>query len=107
MLSFEISAVDVVLMIAMLVLFALFVTRGKNQPTAALRQGIDHQKGMSEETEMGEKTFAEGSFSRQPADGFRGCVHQFGFLRSMPENTAVPAECFGCPEVLRCMFKNG
>jgi hypothetical protein len=106
MLSFDISAIDVVLMVVMLVLLLLFVTRRKSQSVAEPRLRIRPQDEPSEEPEVREKPPVDSCLDKQPVDGFRECVHQFGHLRGMPKNTAVPAECFGCPKVLRCMFKN-
>ena len=106
MLSFEISAIDVVLMVVMLVLLLLFVTQRKNQSVGEPRLGINPQERLLEEPEVKEETSAENRLDKQSVDGFRGCVHQFGHLRSMPRNIAVPDECFGCPKVMRCMFKN-
>ncbi len=40
--------------------------------------------------------------------GFEGCPHKFGHLRSLPKNTSIPSECFGCPKIVDClvMLKN-
>jgi hypothetical protein len=105
MLSFEMSAMDVVLLIAILVLFLLFITRRRNQSAAEPRLNMDEQGKPLEERQI-EETAAEKLLKKQSAEGFQKCIHQFGYLRSMPKNAPIPDECFGCPKVLRCMFPN-
>jgi len=34
---------------------------------------------------------------------FEGCPHKFGHLGSLPKNTPIPDECFGCPQILECL----
>jgi len=36
---------------------------------------------------------------------FEGCAHKFGYLRSLPKNTPIPDECFGCPQILECLMR--
>jgi len=38
---------------------------------------------------------------------FKSCKHKFGHLKTLPKNTPIPDECFGCPQILEClMLKN-
>jgi hypothetical protein len=32
------------------------------------------------------------------------CPHQFGYLKSLPKNTQVPEECFGCQRIVECIL---
>jgi len=34
---------------------------------------------------------------------FEGCPHKFGYLKTLPKNTPIPDECFGCPQILECL----
>jgi hypothetical protein len=106
MLSFEMSAIDVVLSVAILVLLLLFVTQRKSQSQFESQMKKSPKDDTLEEPEVKDGISAENRLDKQSAEGFQGCVHQLGHLRSMPKNTAVPAECFGCPKVLRCMFND-
>jgi hypothetical protein len=106
MLSFEVSAMDVVLLVAMLVLLLLFITQKRNQPVAKIRLKTGHPEEVLEEPKKTGETATENPLKKQSTDGFQKCVHQFGYLRNMPKNTSIPDECFGCPKVLRCMFPN-
>jgi hypothetical protein len=106
MLSFEISAMDVVLLVVMMVLLLLFISHKRSQPVAEPRLNVDGHERLLGEPRKIEETVAEDSIKKQSAEGFQKCVHQFGYLRNMPKNTSIPDECFGCPKVLRCMFPN-
>ena len=106
MLSFEISAMDVVLLVAMLVLLLLFVSQRRGQTAAEPRLNADHQEKFLVEPEATVETAVRNHLKKQAAEGFQKCVHQFGYLKDMPKNTPIPDECFGCPKVLRCMFPN-
>jgi len=33
----------------------------------------------------------------------RDCPHFFGYVRSLPKNTAIPDECLGCPWIVECL----
>lgn len=35
---------------------------------------------------------------------FKGCSYKFGYLRSLPKNTPIPDECFGCPKIIQCLM---
>ena len=106
MLSFDVSAVDVVLLVAMFVLFMLFISQKRGHSVAEPRLNMNAHEKLSKKPSKTEKT-AESSVKKQAAEGFQECVHQFGHLKDMPKNTPIQDECFGCPKVLRCMFPSG
>ena len=106
MLSFEVSAMDVVLLVAMLVLLLLFISQKRSQSVAEPQLNADHQEKLLEEPKATVETAIRNPLKKQSAEDFQKCVHQFGYLRNMPKNTPIPDECFGCPKVLRCMFPN-
>lgn len=33
----------------------------------------------------------------------KDCFHHFGYLNSLPRNTPIPAECFGCQKIVDCL----
>jgi len=103
MLSFDISAIDVVLLLAVMVLFILFITQKRNQSVVKPPSNIDAQEKPSRKSEKID-TATEESVEKQSIEGFQKCVHEFGYLRGMSKNTPIPDECFGCPKVMRCLF---
>ena len=34
-----------------------------------------------------------------------GCPHFFGYLKTVPKNTRIPDECFGCPKLMECFLR--
>ncbi len=34
------------------------------------------------------------------------CAHHFGYLRTLPRNTPIPDECFGCTRIMECFMQS-
>ena len=34
----------------------------------------------------------------------KDCLHFFGYLGSLPKNTPIPGECFGCEKIVDCLI---
>jgi hypothetical protein len=32
------------------------------------------------------------------------CKHEFGFLRTLPRESRIPEECFGCSQIIECKY---
>jgi len=92
MLSFELSAIDLVLVIAVGVLLLLFLAQRRGHPKTK------SDLSMEERSKLSEKPKASADFQK--------CVHHFGYLRNLPQHAPVPDECFGCAKVMRCLFPN-
>jgi len=39
------------------------------------------------------------------ASSKKDCLHQFGYLRTLPKNAPIPDECFGCTKIVECLVK--
>ncbi len=103
MLSFDVSAIDIVLLIAVTVLLLLFIQKkGQTSPTSQLPVQVHDE--FPEKTEAKSEKTKKKPSANLPYKGFRECVHSFGYLKDLPKNTPVPDECFGCPQVMSCMF---
>ena len=94
MLSFDVSAIDVVLMVAVLVLFVLFVTLRKSQSVTNPQLNMGIQEKLSRKAAKVEKTGEDLAKKRSGKD-FQECVHEFGYLKDTPKNAPIPEECFG------------
>ena len=58
----------------------------------------------TEEIQMTKKDVeAKKSFLLFGERNFEGCPHKFGYLASLPKNTPIPDECFGCPQIVECL----
>ncbi len=103
MLSFDVSAIDIVLLIAVIVLLLLFIQKkGQVSPTSQLP--VQAQDELPEKTKVKTKKAKKNLSDNQLQKGFHECAHSFGHLKDLPKNAPVPDECFGCPQVMRCMF---
>lgn len=94
MFSFDLSVIDVVLAISVVVLGLLFLSQRKSNPAPA------------HESEAPLEDSEEKAPSTQASNDSGKCSHYFGYLRSRPKNIPIPDECFGCSKQLRCLFKN-
>jgi hypothetical protein len=34
----------------------------------------------------------------------KDCIHFYGYLHSLPKNTPIPDECFGCSKIVDCLI---
>lgn len=48
------------------------------------------------------KTAASPKSSEKHAND-KDCFHHFGYLNSLPRNTPIPRECFGCQKIVDCL----
>jgi len=106
LLSFELSVIDIALIIAVVVLLMLFLTHKHGQPTTESELPRKGQKKPLEKPKVTAKTVQEKTSKTQSPMDFQECMHHFGYLRTLPRGTPVPDECFGCKKILRCLFPN-
>jgi hypothetical protein len=103
-LSFELSVIDIALVIAVVVLLMLFLTHKHGQSTTESELPMTGQEKTSEKPKVSVKTAQEKISKTQSPTDFQECVHHFGYLRNQPKGTPVPDECFGCRKILQCLF---
>jgi len=106
LLSFDLSVIDIALVIAVVVLLMLFLTHKHEQPKTESELPMTGQKKTSEKLKMPTKTAKEKNSKKQSPTDFQECAHHFGYLRNQPKGTPVPDECFGCRKILQCLFPN-
>ena len=103
MLSFELSAIDIVLLVAVLILLSLYVTKMREKPQNQLESKTEQQQFPTKPQKTKKEKKKTESPEEQTKTNFE-CAHHFGYLRNLPRNTPVPEECFGCPQVMQCLF---
>lgn len=103
MLSFELSAMDIVLLVAVLILLSLYVTKMREKPQNQLESKTEQQVVFKKSPKTKKEKKKTELQKEQPETDIE-CAHHFGYLRSLPPNTPVPDECFGCPKVMQCLF---
>jgi len=106
LLSFDVSAIDIVLLVAVMVLVLLFVTQHRGKAVVESQSTPPRLGETSEKLETRIRSKSKEHDMKQSPLNFTKCIHDFGYLRNLPQNTPVPDECFGCPTVMRCLFPN-
>jgi hypothetical protein len=106
MLSFDVSAIDIVLAVAVIILICLYVAKKPHTPKTELKSKVEETQTLQENPKAVSKTLKSKSNATKSQTSFQNCVHNFGYLRSLPKNTPVPDECFGCPKAMQCLFQN-
>ncbi len=129
MFTFDVSIIDIVLVVAIIVLLFLYSSNKKMQPhttershtTVVERQyipvtekplapiveeyHIEERKPIQEEQKVVSKTFESQDYAPKSPETPPNCVHNFGYLESRPNNTPIPDECLGCSKVMQCLFQ--
>ena len=130
MFSFDVSAIDVVLALAVVVL--LFFYSAHKKPKAppiekahssmieethvpAVEKSyapiveeprVEETTQVREEYEVISKPAKLEDITSRSSESSPNCVHNFGYLESRPEKTSIPDECLGCPKVIKCLIKD-
>jgi len=105
MVSFEFSVIDIILMIAIIVLLALYLTKPSTKPRDEPEHSIREEKTLETPTVSIETK--EPPEEALPATGVEmesstKCTHQLGYLKKLPKNAPIPDECFTCPQYIKC-----
>jgi len=100
MLSFELSALDLILVIAVVLLLILYVTRSSAEPPT------------QEKRFAGEKTppkkLAEEDTRLLPhvqKDSSK-CPYGFGYLKKLDKAAPIPDKCLSCSRIMECFGSN-
>jgi len=89
-LSFDISVIDIAMLIAIIVLFALHLTRSQRE-TNKQKRLLKIQRAQRE------------SITQETAKRNSDCPHKFGFLQTQ-KNKGIPEECAGCAKIIKCLL---
>lgn len=71
------------------------------EPTESIQTKAHVETEKNQKKKKGKQ--AKRSFFLFGETSFEGCPHKFGYLRTLPKNTPIPDECFGCPKILECL----
>jgi len=109
MVSFEFSVIDIVLMIAIIVLLALYLTKSSTKPRAELERPIREEKtlekpAVSVETQKSSEEAL--LITDVETEGSANCTHHLGYLRKRSKDASIPDECFTCSKYIRCALED-
>ena len=90
MLAFELSAIDLILVIAVIVLLFLYWTKLSKNPEEQIFQ-----------TTITKNTSPK-KIVTKPQSGYAECPRGFGYIKKFGENGSVPEKCLGCYRIMEC-----
>jgi hypothetical protein len=111
MLSFELSAIDLILAIAVIILLVLYLTKSSAKPHSQEKILVKKESSSREpviEATMPEATVPEDeiesstSSQPQPKTGSATCPFGFGYLRKLDKDASIPDGCLGCSRIVEC-----
>ena len=91
MLSFELTAIDLILVIAVIVLLILYLTKFsvKTIEPSSFRQPIAKDSSPERLVSTSQRDYAE-------------CPRGFGNIRKLGEDNSVSERCLGCYKIMEC-----
>ena len=101
MLSFELSVIDVVLSIAVIVLSILYVTKPRSEQSPGIDKKIISKKPAKT---VPLKNDTVESSSVRPPESPRHCSHHFGYLKTQEREKPIPNECMTCSMIVDCLY---
>jgi len=107
MLSFNVSVIDIVLVLAIIVLLILYITKQSTKSVAEPELSVPEKKGVEKPPEALEtqKSIEEKQLPTHPQTDSLECPHHFGYLKKLPKDASIPDECFRCPRMTDCFCK--
>jgi len=90
MLGFELTAIDLILVIAVIVLLLLYWTKLSKNPEEQIFQ-----------TTITKNTSPK-KIAPKPQSGYAECPRGFGYIKKIGENGSVPEKCLGCYRIMEC-----
>ena len=90
MLSFELSAIDIILVLAVLVLLLLYWTKLSKIPEEKPIRQQTAQKTKAKET------------TNAPQNGYTECPRGFGYIKGIENDGSVSERCLGCYKIMNC-----
>ena len=90
MLSFELSAIDIILVLSVLVLLVLYWTKLSKIPDEQL---------FSKSTA---KHIKQEKIIKNPQNGYAECPRGFGYIKKIGDDGSVSERCLGCYRIMEC-----
>lgn len=108
MLSFELSAIDLILAVAVIILLILYLTKSSAKPSTGEKLLV--RKESSSERPQEEVTMPDEErkrlMSTEPQTGSAECPYGFGYLRKLDRGASIPDGCLSCPRIMECYGAN-
>ena len=107
MLSFEMSAIDLILAIAVIILLILQVTKSSAKPPTGEKLLVEEKHPSKKPTieDASPKKEIERPTPKPQADSTK-CPHGFGYLKKLDKDASIPDKCLGCSRIMECISAN-
>ncbi len=107
MLSFDVSIVDIVLVLAVMVLLILYTTRQSTKSVAEPELSVPREKDVVKPLRPAEtqRAMEETRLQTGPQTSSVECPRHFGYLKKLPKDASIPEECFRCSKMTECFCK--
>ena len=106
MLSFELSAIDLILALSVIILLVLYLTKLSTRPPTEQKPLVEKErppeKPVTESTIVGEDEEKTMSKEIRPQTSSVTCPYGFGYLRKLDKEASIPDGCLGCSRIMEC-----
>lgn len=107
MLSFELSAIDLILAVAVIILLILYITKSSAKT-------LTEEKLLVRKEKLSRKpTMEEGRLEKKierltpkPQTDSTKCPYGFGYLKKLDKDASIPDKCLGCSRIIECYSAN-
>lgn len=107
MLSFELSAIDLILAIAVVILLILQITKPSAKPPTREKLLIAQKKLPKKPTIEDTKLEKEKErLTPKPQTDSTKCPYGFGYLKRLDTGGSIPDKCLSCPRIMECYSAN-
>jgi len=108
MLSFELSAIDLILAIAVIILLVLHLTKSSAKPPTEEKLLVEKER--SSEKPVTEAAMPEEKTKRLTSTGSQTgsatCPFSFGYLAKLDKDAPIPEGCLSCSRIMGCYSAN-
>ena len=89
MLSFEVTAIDLILVITVIILIVLYWTKSSKSPENQILHGTTNDAKPQKNIP-------------NPQNGYAECPRGFGYIKNIGDNGSIPERCLGCYRIMEC-----
>jgi hypothetical protein len=107
MLSFQLSAIDLILAIAVIILLVLYMTKTPAKTSTQEKLPVEEKKTSKEPAT--ETTIPEEERKRltsKPQTNSTKCPYSFGYLKKLDKDASIPDKCLSCARIMECYSAN-
>jgi hypothetical protein len=105
MLSFQLSAIDLILAIAVIILLILYITKLSEKTPTQEKLPVEEKKPSEEpatETTIPEEEEERKRLASKPQTNSTKCPYSFGYLKKLDKNASIPDKCLSCHRIMEC-----